>query len=181
MKRERHPEAYDYMLSEGFTPKQLDGLWEEQIIGAWERHSLDDLEKVGMEVELVEMKALRLQNLENLDMYEDGIFEMYKYEAESSGLPYTLWFDDAGEVRMNKHKEPRVKAELPSENLIPISIEEKPRLLLEATLLTKAEREIDWEKMSLIFAFISRNHKLLLQHWDGEIYNTYMINNLVRD
>jgi hypothetical protein len=142
------------------------------------------LEKVGYEVEIVEVKANNLQRVENLDMYVDGIFQMLKYSTEDSGLPYDLWFDDVGKDRFNKHKAPRVKVELPNRDLLPLSIEEEPKLLLKGVPLAKAEKElqeIDESKMKRIHDFIFKNHQLILHHWNGEIDDFDLVNNLQTD
>jgi hypothetical protein len=126
-------------------------------------------QKIGNEVAMIEMGAMLFQNLENLNMYKNGIFEMANYKSEDSGLPHDIWFDELGVERKGTHHTPRVKISLPSKNLIPVSIESKPKILLKGTQLRKAEREAKEKEMKLMFDFISKNHNLILQHWNGKI------------
>ena len=135
-------------------------------------------ENVGNESFLIETKTEQLQVLENISMYTNGAFESFNYQPEDSGLPLGIWFDDAGKARKNKHSEPRVKIIMSSGNLIPVSIEEKPRILLKGTRLTKAEKEFTSKYQKPMFSFISHNHKLILQHWNGEISALVLGNNL---
>jgi len=130
---------------------------------------MNDIKKVGKEVATVEMKAFQLQVLENIAMYKDGIFEMANFQPEDSGLPYGLWFDDAGKSRQNKHDTPRVKVRVKSDNLIPVSIAEQPEILLKGTQLTKAEKELKGKPKDEVFDYISANHGIMLKHWNGEI------------
>jgi len=130
---------------------------------------MNDLEKLGKEVATVEMKAFQLQVLENIAMYKDGIFEMANWPAKSSGLPYGLWFDDLGKTRTNTHSIPRVKVLMPDGNMISVSIEENPRILLKGTQLVKVERELKGKKKTEMFNYISKHHQIMLQHWYGNI------------
>lgn len=125
--------------------------------------------KIGYESYYVEMKAMQLQVLENIEMYADGIYEMANYTTNRSGLPYPIWFDDLGQNRKNTHNIPRLKIHMPSGNLIPIAISNKPYILLKGTQLRKAEKELTDNPKKEMFDFISKNHKLILQHWNGDI------------
>jgi hypothetical protein len=136
------------------------------------------LDKFGNESLYVEMKASQLQVLENLDMYNQGIFEMASYQPEDSGLPLSVWFDEPGKDRMTTHNEPRVKIGMSSRNLIPVSVEVKPRILLKGSQLVKAEKELHGNDKREMFSFISRNHKLILKHWNKEITTKVLLNTL---
>ena len=45
MKRETHPEAYDWQLLCGRTKEQIEGAFDELVIGIWEAHA--DLRAAG--------------------------------------------------------------------------------------------------------------------------------------
>jgi len=45
MKRETHPEAYDWLIICGDTPEEIDGYIDEYAIGVWRAHA--DLRAAG--------------------------------------------------------------------------------------------------------------------------------------
>ena len=137
------------------------------------------LERVGYEVARGELRAYRLQALENINMYEDGIFEMSHYQPKDSGLPYSLWFDDLGKSRVNNRRVPRVKVMMPTNDLIPFSLEQQPEILLTGVRLTKAKKQLDGWDMEATLNFISVNHKLILRHWYGDIGTFELFKNLM--
>jgi hypothetical protein len=139
-----------------------------------------ELEKVGYEVERAERKAFKLQRLETIAMYTDGIFEMARYDPEDSGLPFTVWFDAAGTNKCNERKAPRIKIFIAHKLFIPISIEGNPKILLKATQLRKAVKVLGGreKEMKAIYEFIARNRGLILRHWYGEISITELFSSL---
>ena len=139
---------------------------------------MENLEKLGEEALYVEMKAMQLQVLENIDMYVNGIFEMANYTTDMSGLPYGIWFDEVGEQRKTTHNIPRVKIMMLNGNMIPVSVEEHPKILLKGVQLSKAERELKGKPKDEMFRFISKNHELILQHWHGKINILVLFNSL---
>jgi hypothetical protein len=128
---------------------------------------MNDIEKSRKEAIYVERKALQLQVLENIDMYRCDIMEMAKYFVPN--LPHGIWFDEAGKGRMPGHMVPRVKIIMEDRDTIPVSIEEKPRILLKGVQLTKAENVLKGKEKDNMFEFISRNRKVIMQHWNGDI------------
>jgi hypothetical protein len=142
---------------------------------------MDDLEKIGNESIYVENKAMSLQVLENLDMYTDGIFEMAHFQSRDSGLQHSLWFDEVNQYRTNKINTPRVKIGLDNGNLIPVSIEEQPGILLKGIQLAKAEDELKGKPKEEMFNFISKNREVILQHWNGEIDSIDLFSKLLKN
>ena len=130
---------------------------------------MNDIERSRQDARSVELRALRLQVLENVNMYVHEIMEMAQLHPSDSGLSYTLWFDEAGKTRQNKHTKPRIKIIMPSGNTIPVSIDTHPEILLKGTQLTKAEKELHGKPKEKILKFISKNHTLIMQHWNGDI------------
>lgn len=139
---------------------------------------MDNIEKYWKEVLFVEQKAMNLQVLENLDMYQYDIMVMANYSPMSSGLEYAIWFNEAGKSRKNKDHEPRVKIMMPNGDMIPVSVEEHPKILLKGMQLTKAEKALSGRAKNEMFHFISKNRKQILQHWRGDITTMMLFNSL---
>ena len=102
--------------------------------------------------------------LEALDAFnEDIFFEMARFPKERSGLNYSLWLDDAGESRTNKHYLPRLKVVDPSDknNLISVSISRNPEIL--------AGKFKKNENISDVFEFIKKSYDDLMKLWNNEI------------
>ena len=136
------------------------------------------METIGLESYHIEMNCMNLQILENVNMYNNGIFEMVNFKPEDSNLPYEIWFDEIGHLRKNKHTEPRVKIKLNNENLIPVLIDKKPKILLKGTQLKKAEKEFHGSDKKIMFQFISKHHELMLKHWYGKISTLTLLTTL---
>jgi len=98
------------------------------------------MNNIGSESILIESKAQQLQILENTSMYKQGLFEMANYQPKDSGLPYAIWFDEIGNRRKNTHSEPKVKILMSNDDLIPVLISVKPKILLKGVQLSKANR-----------------------------------------
>ena len=116
-------------------------------------------------------------DLENVNTYKT-LFEMANFQPEDSGLPYAIWFDDSGKFRNNTHFIPHVKIIMDSGYMIPVSIEEEPKILLKAVQLAKVAKEFKGKKRKGMLEFISLNHLIILQHWNGEITTKTLFNNL---
>lgn len=126
----------------------------------------------------VERKACIFRMLENLNMYTSGLFEFAAYRPSDSGLKYSIWFDEYGKEKKYKPDEPRVKISMSNCTLIPISVEEYPKILLNGARLKKAEKLFSKTDQKQIFAFVSRNRDVILQHWNHEIDTVNLYNAL---
>jgi len=129
------------------------------------------MSNIGSESILIESKAQQLQILENTSMYKQGLFEMANYQPKDSGLglPYAICFDEIGNRRKHTHSEPRVKILMSNDDLIPVLISVKPKILLKGVQLSKANRILKGKNKDIMFEFISNNHELILKHWHGKI------------
>jgi hypothetical protein len=137
------------------------------------------LEWIGDSDWIITRKIRRLQKLQNLNMYNYYLSNyMDLYTTERSGLIYCIWFSCLGDCRNNKHTVPWVKVELPNGDLIPITIKERPTILLSGVQLVKAIRRIDKIKMKPVYDFISKNRELFMSYWRGEITNFGVYDNL---
>lgn len=139
---------------------------------------MNDIERSRKETLYVEQKAIELQVLENIDMYQYDIMEMANYHVPE--LPYGIWFDEAGKARKNKHNEPRVKIIMPNNDTIPVSVENAPRFLVKGIQLSKAENALKGKNKDKMFSFISRNYELILQHWNGDIETVVLFEKLMK-
>ena len=137
---------------------------------------MNDFEKSRREIAYVERQSAILQKLENMNMYTQDIMEFANYIIPS--LPYGIWFDEMGVKRKNPHAIPRVKIIMPNQDLIPVSIHSNPKILLKGSQLAKANDKLTGGKKKDMFGFISRNHKLMLQHWSGDITTVVLFKSL---
>ena len=112
--------------------------------------------------------------MENLNNLKD-LYVMANFDIKDSGLPYNIWFDEAQHFRKGKHNTPRVKVQV-NDNLIPVSISTKPKILLKGSSLSEAEKEFHGKNE--IFEFISKNYGLIISHWNGEITTKTLLNSL---
>jgi hypothetical protein len=157
-----------------YTKKEL------KIISDYQKYRKGgNLEKCGYEVEIVEQRAWKLGRLESEALYTHGHFELCFWTAKESCLPFDLVFDEAGKCRCNKTKAPRIKLYLEKRFFIPLSVEKKPKILLDRKRLQKAEKKLSKypkEDLQKIYDFISQNQKAILKYWKGSIYNTQFFN-----
>ena len=65
MKRETHPEAYDYFIKMGDTPEQIAGYWDSHVIGVYDAHA--DLRAAG------KLPAIMLEAVEVDESYDPSI------------------------------------------------------------------------------------------------------------
>jgi putative endonuclease len=95
------------------------------------------------------------------------LYEMATISKEETGLPYDIWIDSMGIDRKGKHNQPRLKIKV-NNNLIPISIEDNPRVLVGNA---KKIKELD-----KIFKFIKENLEILQKHWQKELDDRETLN-----
>jgi hypothetical protein len=107
----------------------------------------------------------------------DDFFEMANYETRDSGLPFNIWFDEPGGSRFNKHHLPRVKVQV-NGKFIPVHVTSEPSILLRGSFLSTAEKLITGSDRKAVFAFVARNHELILSHWSGEVSTKHLLTNL---
>ena len=138
---------------------------------------MNDIEKSRKEMMYIEKQCLYLQNLENISMYKFDIMEMANYTVPE--LPYGIWFDEQGKTRINTHNIPRVKIMMSNNDMIPVSVENVPQILLKGTQLAKAEKILKGKSKAKMFKFISKNSDLILKHWEGDITTVQLFTSLV--
>jgi len=109
----------------------------------------------------------------------DEIFEMANYETRDSGLPFDIWFDEIKADRKGKHSSPRVKIAVDGE-LIPISISTDPAFLAKGSHLRRHEDALSGKDRRRMFTFISKNHDVIIAHWNGELTTFGMMSKLKR-
>lgn len=100
---------------------------------------------------------------------DDWLFEMVNIKKQLTGLPVNIWLDEHGASRGTKHNEPRLKfqedrADKVHGRGIPISISDKPRVLVKTFKAEIGESEINQVK-----EYIVKHLDLLLKHWYQEI------------
>lgn len=126
----------------------------------------------------VERKACIFRVLENVNMYTSGLFEFAAYHPKDSGLAYSIWFDEFGKNKKYNPHQPRVKVSMDNGDLIPISVEEYPQILLKGVRLRKAEKAFHGNEQRKVFEFISINRNVILQHWNHEVDTVDLFNAL---
>lgn len=113
-----------------------------------------------------DIEDITVENLQKLE-------EMANIQKYDYNTPVGIWIDEIGSRRNLKHNIPRLKIvnnyNEDFNDLIPISISEKPEILEGICKLTIK----DLKKMK---KFISKNYKIFLQRWNNEISTKEMFN-----
>jgi len=109
------------------------------------------------------IQVTKIENLQENLMRLDEMAALYK---QYTGLPVNIWLDDMGISRNVKHNTPRIKFQNDSgnnlnRNLVPISIDSNPKILVDIDVPAKIESAVKW--------FIQHNRDLLEQHFNQEI------------
>lgn len=111
---------------------------------------------------------LRDQYLEVMKMIileENILFEMAQVSKKDTKLPYNLWIDSVGKGRNVPHNTPRLKVDVDGD-LIPVSIQETPEILVNKTFPYSAE----------IFKYVKKYLQVFLKHWNNEITDKEALN-----
>ena len=86
--------------------------------------------------------------------------EMANISKDKTGLSYDIWLDSVGKDRKVSHRKPRLKVRLDNKELIPVSIEREPKILVKGKEIPKFRQ---FKK------FILLNYDILMKHWNLEI------------
>ena len=98
---------------------------------------------------------------------ENVLFEMAKVSKKDTKLPYNLWIDSMGKERNVPHNTPRLKVDVDGD-LIPVSIQETPEILVNKTFPHSAE----------ILKYVKKYLQVFLKHWNNEITDKEALNML---
>lgn len=91
------------------------------------------------------------------------INEMTTFHKNLTNIDTNIWVDDMGSERQIPHHLPRIKFEDSPGRFIPISIEDKPKILKKIKLVSNNY------KIGQVKNFIKRNKDSLLKHWYNKI------------
>jgi hypothetical protein len=114
------------------------------------------------------MVRLREYLTEQENQAENLVCEMSRFNKEDTGLPVHIWIDDVGFERNVSHNLPRLKFQKTKKDsfvrseLIPMSIEKHPRILVKTKLPELSSKDIEKIKK-----WIKLNHDDLIKLWNG--------------
>lgn len=100
----------------------------------------------------------------------DELLEMANAPKSITKTPVIIWIQSNSELGTGQHNTPRLKFQnnksdkLDKSSLIPLSIEDNPKILIKNYKL-----EISSKELMEICDWVSINKDLLLKHWNGEI------------
>ena len=106
-------------------------------------------------------------NTKMIILEENILFEMAKVSKKDTKLPYNLWIDSMGKERNVPHNTPRLKVDVDGD-LIPVSIQETPEILVNKTFPHSAE----------ILKYVKKYLQVFLKHWNNEITDKEALNML---
>lgn len=96
-----------------------------------------------------------------------SILGMAVADKDSFNIPYDIWLDPAEHTRNVKHNMPRVKVDIGNER-VPYFISKEPRSLVKR----KIKGESDIKK------FVHKNYDKMIAHWNHEILDKDILNEL---
>ena len=106
--------------------------------------------------------------IERLQALVRPLYEMTNLRSSTTNLPMTIWVYP--EIRKLKHNLPRLKFQnnysshlTDVKDLVPISIEDNPKILVKVNL------KISQEDLATLKSWIRENKEILLQFYNQEI------------
>lgn len=107
----------------------------------------------------------------------DLLYEMANPHPQDTGLPSMLQSLYDGEHRVSHG--PRVKVETPNFGLVPIAINKKNgKVELPESMKHKDFQKEDNKCINAAIKYIEQNKELFLKHWNGEITDKQLLNEL---
>ena len=95
-----------------------------------------------------------------IKLIKNELQEMANISKDKTGLPFDIWLDSVGKDRKVSHRKPRLKVRLDNKELIPVSIEKEPKILVKGK---------DIPKFRQFRKFLLLNYEILMKHWNLEI------------
>lgn len=111
--------------------------------------------------------------LANVVYTDDMLLEMANISQSTTGLDVIIWVQTNNVQSTGKHNMPRIKfqnntgTKIQTSELIPISISDKPEILLKKNDLDKIK--ITKKQINEIKKWIVKNKSALLEYWEEKI------------
>ncbi len=115
---------------------------------------------------LMKIGSLMQKGLFNLGFRKYDFYQMVKVDKRDTGLPYDIFLESVNAIRKKWQHIPNIKVKT-DDKMIHISIEEQPKAL---------NRKKAFQNSEEVFAWIRKNRKKLLQHWQDKLTDKEILN-----